>query len=148
MKGRERLLQLEKEGTYVFHGSPDIIDVLIPKQAQNEHRETGKMENDGDPAVFTTQYADIAIFKALMSTRGLVGGSVSSFGIDGQSLYFSATKNLLDYAKNSVGRVYILEKKKFDNFEAMQCRCYEPITPLEVVEVTADDLPKNIVVIE
>lgn len=147
MVGRERLLQLEKEGIYVFHGSPDIVDVLIPRQAQNEDRETGKMVNDGEPAVFATQYADIAIFKAIMDARGLAEPSVSSFGIDGQSLYFSATKNLLEHIKNKTGKVYVLNKKEFGDFEAMQCRSCKPVTPIEVVEVTMSDLPEKVEVI-
>lgn len=147
-KGREKLLSLEKEGKYVFHGSPDIIDVLSPRQAENLNKKTGEMERDGEPAVFATSYADIAIFRALMDGKDIVGGSESLFGIDGQELYFSATKNLLDQAKKKVGRVYVLDKEKFENFEGMQCRSHEPIAPIEIVEVNVDDLPENIKTIE
>ena len=147
-KNRERLLFLEKEGKFVFHGSPDVIDILNPRQAENKNGETGEMEKDGEPAVFATPYADMAIFRALMDTKGVVGGSESTFGIDGQDLYFSATKNLLDQANKKIGRVYVLDKEKFKNFEAMQCRSNESVTPVEVIEVTAEDLPENIKLIE
>ncbi len=90
---REKLLSLEKEGKYVFHGSPDIIKTLEPRQAYNQNKETGVMEKDGEPAVFATPYADVAIFRALINAKGISGESTSSFGINGEQLHFSATKN-------------------------------------------------------
>lgn len=147
-KNRERLLSLEKEGKYVFHGSPDNIAVLEPQQAYNRSKETGNMEKDGEPAVFATQYADVAIFRALTDTRGVSGESTSQFGIDGDKLHFSATKNILEAAKTKVGKVYVLDKQKFQDFEGMQCRSSEIIEPIKVIEVTFEDLPQNIETIE
>jgi hypothetical protein len=147
-KNRKRLLSLEKEGKYVFHGSPDIIDVLKPRQAFNRRKKTGQMKKDGEPAIFATPYADVAIFKALINTKDAIGESTSQFGIDGNELHFSATKNLLNQAKKKIGRVYILDKKLFQNFEGMQCRSDESINPIEVIEVTVDDLPQNIETID
>jgi len=147
-KNRERLLSLEKEGKYVFHGSPDTIAVLDPRQAYNYSKETGKMEKDGEPAVFATPYADVAIFRALTDTRGVKGESTSQFGIDGDKLHFSATKNLLEAARRKVGRVYVLDKQKFQDFEGMQCRSEEPNKPIEIIEVTVDDLPQNIRIVD
>ncbi len=141
---RERLLNLEKEGKYVFHGSSEQIDILLPRQAKNNNLKTKQMENDGEPAVFATPYAEIAIFRALINQKDVSGKSQSAFGINGQKLYFSATKNLLEKAKNKIGKVYILNKEKFTNFEGMQCRCKEAIVPIDVIEVTAQDLPNNI----
>lgn len=143
-KSREKLLSLEKEGKYVFHGSPDIIQTLEPRQAYNQNKETGVMEKDGEPAVFATPYADVAIFRSLINANGISGESTSSFGINGEQLHFSATKNLLDGAKNKIGRVYVLDKQKFQDFEGMQCRSSEVNNPIEVIEVNFTDLPQNI----
>lgn len=143
-KNREKLLTLEKEGKYVFHGSPDTIETLEPRQAYNQNKETGEMEKDGEPAVFATPYADVAIFRALINASGVSGESTSSFGINGERLHFSATKNLLDSAKSKIGKVYVLDKQKFQNFEGMQCRSSESNSPIEVIEVSVDDLPQNI----
>jgi len=143
-KNREKLLSLEKEGRYVFHGSPDIIETLEPRQAYNQNKEAGEMEKDGEPAVFATPYADVAIFRALINANGVLGESTSSFGINGEQLHFSATKNLLDSAKNKIGKVYVLDKQKFQNFEGMQCRSIESNSPIEIIEVGVDDLPQNI----
>lgn len=144
MKNRKKLLLFEKKGKYVFHGSPDQIDILEPRQAEKKSKETGKMEKHGKPAVFATQYADIAIFRALINAKNVIGHSESSFGIDRDRLYFSATKNLLDAAKKKVGKVYVLNRQRFGNFKGMQCQSKGPIIPLKIIEVTADDLPENI----
>lgn len=147
-KNRERLLSLEKEGKYVFHGSPDIIEVLEPRQAYNRSRETGKMEEDGEPAVFATPYADIAIFRALTDARGVSGESSSQFGIDDDELVFSATKNILEAAKTKIGRVYVLDRQNFHDLDGMQCSSSQTNQPIKVIKVTIDDLPPNIETIE
>lgn len=141
MKNRERLLALEKEGKYVFHGSPDIFEKLEPRQAYNYNKKTDKMEKDGKPAVFASPYADIAIFRSLINAKDVSGDSTSSFGISKGKLHFSATKNLSDAAKNKIGRVYVLDKQKFRDFEGMQCRSLEVNHPIEVIEVSINDLP-------
>lgn len=147
-KSREKLLSLEKEGKYVFHGSPDNIAILEPLQAYNRSKKTGNMEKDGEPAVFATPYADVAIFRALINAKGVKGESTSRFGIDGDKLHFSATKNILEEAKTKVGKVYVLDKQKFQDFEGMQYRSSETNEPIEEIEVTIDDLPQNIETIE
>lgn len=147
-KNRERLLSLEKEGKYVFHGSPDAITILEPRQAFNRSEKTGNMEKDGEPAVFATPYADVAIFRALINAKGVSGESTSQFGIDDDELHFSATKNLLEAARGKIGKVYVLDKQKFQDFDGMQCRSSETNEPIEVIEVTIDDLPQNIETIE
>lgn len=73
VKGREKLLALEKEGKFVFHGSPDVINVLEPRQAYNRNDETGTMEKHDEPAVFATPYAEVAIFRALINAKGVKG---------------------------------------------------------------------------
>ncbi len=147
-EGRRKLLTLEKEGKYVFHGSSDIIQVLEPQQAYNINQETGEEEKDGNPAVFATPNADVAIFRALINSRDVFEDSESKFGMDDQGLHFSATKNLLDSAKGKIAKVYVLDKSKFTSFEGSQCRSEESITPVQVVEVMFEDLPDNIKIIE
>lgn len=149
-KNRERLLLLEKEGKYVFHGSPENIDILKPRQTYYRSKETGNTEKDGKPAVFATQYADVAIFRALINAKGVSGeSSTSRFGINEDTLNFSATRNLLIKAtEKKVGKVYVLDKREFQDFDGIQCRSLEAVEPIEVVEVSIDDLPKDIEIIE
>lgn len=146
-KNKERLLFLEKEGKVVFHGSPNAIDVLEPRQASGQNEESGEYENDGSPAVFATQFADVAIFSALIEKKDKT--LENSFGIDDENnLHFLASKKLIEQAKNIVGKVYVLDKQKFDNFRGLDCRSEEPVVPIEVIDVTVDDLPQNIEIVE
>ena len=140
-EARKKLLAMEKEGLYVFHGSSEDIEELEPRQAFDRNKDTGKMEEDGEPAVFATPYADIAIFRALTNFKDMKGSSSSSFGLneDG-ALHFSATENLLEHAKGKVGKVYVLPKDSFDEPEGMQVKSSDSMTPVEVVEVGVDDL--------
>lgn len=147
-EGRKKLLALEKDGKYVFHGSPDVIYTLEPRQAYNINQETGQEEKDGNPAVFATPNADVAIFRALISGRNVSEDLESKFGMNERGMHFSATQNLLDSAKDKMAKVYVLDKSKFTNFEGTQCRSEESIVPIQVVEITAEDLPENIEVIE
>ncbi len=53
-KGRQKLLLLEKEERFVFHGSTnqDVIHILEPRQAYGASEENNQWEKDGYPAVF------------------------------------------------------------------------------------------------
>jgi predicted methyltransferase len=146
-KNRAILLLLEKENKYVFHGSPHKIKILEPKQSKNMNKETGNMENHGEPSVFATQYADFAIFRALINNDNVIGSSESSFVIEGIQMHFSTTKNLMDAAKKKVGKVYVLDKKNFQDIDEVQCISNVQIVPLKVIEVTFDDLPEGIKVL-
>ena len=149
-KNRERLLSLEKEGNYVFHGSPVIIDNLVPKQALNKNQETGEMEPHGEPAVCATKHADLAIFRALTNFTDDIGPSNVSFGTDENGKpQFSASSNVIELAKIKTGQVYVLNVKGFDPLieGGSEYRSSETVTPVEVIEVSFDDLPKNIQIV-
>ena len=147
-QGKDVLMNLEKENAYVFHGSPEQIEILEPRQAEKRNKKTGEMEKYEEPAVYATIYAETAIFRAMINPKGVIGDSESKFGMNERGLHFSATRNLLEAAKKKTGKVYVLDKQKFKDFKGMQCKSGELITPLGVVEVTFDDLPKNIEVLE
>jgi len=143
---RERLLELEKTGKYVFHGSQAVIEILEPCQAGGHNDETGKWEDDGKPAVFATPYADLAIFRSLINDKDFE----NKFGMKGNQRYITVDKKLIERAKDRIGRVYVLDKSKFDqdSFIGIQCRSKESVAPSEVIEVNIGDLPKDIEIIE
>lgn len=144
-KSRERLSALEKEGKYVFHGSPNIVEALEPRQAGGHNEKTGKWENDGNPALYASPYADCAIFRSLIYGKELE----NEIGInDDNQLHFATDRKLLERAKNKIGRVYVFEKSKFKDFRGMDCRSEETLKPIEIIEVTTDDLPHNVKIIE
>lgn len=146
--GRDKLLRLEREGVFVFHGSPEAVKDIEPRQAYNENLETGEKEKDGAPAVFATPFADVAIFRALINTVGVEGDSTSRFGIEDGIIHFESTQNLLDRAKDKNGFVYVLKKEQFDEPIGTQCRSEESVSPVEIVEVSVEDLTKDIKIID
>ncbi|NTW30901.1 MAG: hypothetical protein HGA33_06470 [Candidatus Moranbacteria bacterium] len=143
--GRERLMSLEREGKYVFHGSPVKIAILEPRQAGGHDEETGRYENDGTRAVFASTYADCAIFRSLIHSREFE----NEMGInDANQLHFIADQVLMERAKGKIGYVYVLDKKDFGDFRGLDCTSKETMHPIEVVEVGFEDLPKAIKVVE
>lgn len=143
---RERLRSLEQEGKYFFHGSPDFNDVLEPRQPFSE----GKKH--GEPSVAASPFADIAIFSAIINPKNFPGEPhLSEFGVkDNGELDFKTTKDVLAKAtaENKKGFVYVLSRAGFEPFSDMESRSTGVVKPEEVLEVSAQDLPENITLIE
>lgn len=150
-KNREKLLELEKTGKYVFHGSPFTLTSVDPMQAEGENLQTGKMEKDGNPAVCASDLADQAIFRSLIHEKLGQGNSSARFGTDEEDkLLFLASQDLIDIAKNRKSAVYVFEKNKFYlvGDEGHEWRSEQSIVPEFIIEVDFDDLPKNIQIIK
>jgi len=149
--GREKLLRLEKEGKFVFHGSDALLNALEPRQAQKFDEAKGVNIGDGEPALFASKFADMAIFRALISEKLINEESNNGFGTtEDNSPQFYATRNLIEAAKNRIGKVYVLNGESFKPtvIGGSEYRSTEIVKPVEVVEVTFKDLPTNIKIIE
>lgn len=145
---RRLLLELERSGQYVFHGSPADIGTLAPRQARTF--KDGVMVTDGTPCVAATPYADIAIFRALTNRVLPDTNSRSSFGVSDGSLHFEISTSLLEAIRNehATGHVFVLDKNAFTPRNEMEYRRDSETTPFRTVQVTADDLPPHITVFE
>ena len=141
-KNREKLLNFEKSGKYVFHGSPfKDLKNIEPRQAYKGDKK------DGNPAVFATPYADVAIFRALINQAHAkeISSFKSGFKLDkNNTLHFSTTKNILDNIKTKTGYVYVLDKENFQKINNMESKSLDAIKPIEIIEVKVQDLPKDI----
>jgi hypothetical protein len=149
--GREKLLSLEKEGRYLFHGSPFEINILEPRQATNFNKDNKTMEDHGELSVCATQYADVAIFRAIFNKANILssrGKMISGFGSKDGNLFFEINNNMNEQVKNKTGFVYVLNKDNFNKFTEMEYRSNEKIDPVFVVKVNYEDLPNNIRIIE
>ena len=145
MTNKEKLINLEKEDKYVFHGSPDR-DIELFELRQGKH----KGEPDGRPAVSTTLYVEFAIFRAIINRKNISQHS-SSFGITpkGEKEFIVSSKEILEQAKDKKGYVYIFNKKDFEPYDRnhkpkesnMEWRSYLPVKALDILEVTFADLP-------
>lgn len=142
---KEKLLNLEKEKKYVFHGSPFKLKQLNPNQGYNYNKELNKMVEDGEPAISASPYIDIAIFRAIINPHNFpFKGYESAFGIS----RFRTTQKVLENLKNKKGNVYVLDKAQFYRFSNMEWRSSKKIKPIEIIQVFSNDLPENITAID
>ncbi len=147
-ESKQKLLELEKEGKYLFHGSPiGNLDELKPHQAYIVSRGGKDMVKDGEPCIAATPYLEIAIFAAFMS-KSKSNFSVSATSMEDVVIKLKASEEALETAKSQKGFVYVLDKAGFvprsGNNYCMEWRSSTFVKPLWVFEVSYEDLPKNI----
>lgn len=153
---KEKLLKLEKENKYVFHGSPvENIDLLEPRQARHYPDLSNHPEEyilDGDPAVSATPYAEIAIFRALINSKNIHTNHRSGFDVMGGKPNFRlSSKEIIKELEGKKGFVYVFDRSNFKPYrrdgeavpESMEWRSYKEVKPLEVVEVWRNDFPSE-----
>ncbi len=145
-RGKESLMNLEKEGLYVFHGSTELIQELEPRQAKIWDKDKKEMIEHGEPSVVATPFAEVAIFRVVISNKIKAddGKHYSAFGSDGEKPYFEATPSMLKNAKNAVGYVYVFKKEDFTKLSPMEWRSNKKLKPIRTFEVYFQDLPENI----
>ena len=143
----DRLKTLEKENRWVFHGSPQKLEKIIPHQAYN-HGNRGEKILDGRPAVFASPFIDIAIFMAIINEENLPGGFIGgySFNSTNKEIRFSANRKTINELHQARGYVYVLDKTKFTRRSFVEFISLEEVTPKDVIIVTKKDLPKNILI--
>lgn len=142
---KEKLLELEKTGKYVFHGSFYELEQLDSRQGYNFDEKLGKMIEDGEPAVSASPYAGIAIFRAIVNNENAPKNHKSEFGYSNDKLSFGASKETLSQIdRNKKGFVYVLDRNDFIIIPGMFWRSDHAVKPIEVIEVSFDDLPENI----
>ena len=148
INGRAALEILQQSGRYVFHGSPNRLDMLEPRQAHQHNSETGENIPDGEPAVFASENFEQAIFKGLVSQSYNFGPGKRVSGWDGSSskLHYYAQGDLLEKARleSSKAYVHVFLKGDFDYVRGSEHRAHKPVKPKFIVEVNGSDLPENI----
>ncbi|MFC1710349.1 hypothetical protein ACFL0F_01640 [Patescibacteria group bacterium] len=149
---KEYLHGLERTGEYVFHGSHKKLSRLEPRQPTTSDEKTGRTVPDGEPAVCATNYADIAIFRSLISGNRAIEKEMdhySSFNVKEGKPTFSTTQESLDRANNPgiVGYVHIFKREGFKKRDDMEWRSKSLIEPIKVIEVHGNDLPNDIQIV-
>lgn len=141
---QKRLQDLEKSGKFLFHGSGYKLDILTPHQAHNFTEDKIYVPDD-KPGIHATPNSDIAIFMAIFSKPNMPKELHTSFGNDGDTLLFRASKETLDQLHaNTAGYVYVVDKKEFTKRSAFEYISYQEIKPISIITVTKQELPKNI----
>lgn len=143
-EGKQRLLELEKTGQYLFHGSADEIEVFEPRQAYNWVN--GVKEKDGEPAVFASPSIDYAISMALLTSQLDVVASAENKEAEEYTLRISVAKDTFNLLKpDRKGFVYVFNKNNFpDKNGPAEFVSHKSLKPLEKVIVTKEDLPENL----
>jgi hypothetical protein len=143
---KETLMSLEKEGVYVFHGSTELLEELETRQAKIWDKDKKEMTEHGEPSLVATPFAEVAIFRAILSTKIKAddGKHYSSFGSDGENPFFETTPTMLINAKNAVGYVYVFKKDDFAKLSPMEWRSDNKLKPVRTFKVNFQDLPDNI----
>lgn len=136
-RGKETLMNLEKEGLYVFHGSTELIQELEPRQANIWDKDKKEMIKHGESSVVATPFVEIAIFRAIISNKIKAddGKHYSAFGSDGEKPYFETTPFMLKNAKDAVGYVYVFKKEDFIKLSPMEWRSGKKLKPIRTFEV-------------
>lgn len=116
-----------REGDYLFHGSPNKIECLQPKQAHDTAYAAGCQK-----AVYATDSLDMAICFAL----GVEGdGERIMLPEYGRKMLF---KNCHPrYGQK--GYVYVLERDGFTHAMGSQWVAYTEQTPVDIIEIDVDD---------
>lgn len=145
-KGKEKLLALEKEGVYVFHGSPELLEELEPRQPKTYDHNQKQMTNDGKLAVVATPFVEIAIFRAIINKKikAEKGRCWSRFSSNDGELEFETTPEVLELAKKIRGYVYVFKKEDFERHNSMEWRSDHEVRPVLIFEVNFEDLPADI----
>lgn len=146
-ESRKKLLELERSELYVFHGSGLRIDSLEPRQA---HTIIDNVKvNDGEPAVFASNFIDYAIFMAVINHHNLKGGCRSSCSYtDPGGFEFGALQSTLDKLNpDTTGFVHVLDRKLFTMRGGSEWMSTEHNTPLDVIEVRWSDFTHPVSII-
>lgn len=146
---KQRLLDLESTGEYVFHGSDSDTEEFEPRQAHNFIK--GENHPDGDPAIFASSVAEYAIFMALINKTNCPKGYRSGSGTtNGQTTYRATQETLDQLQEDASGWVYVFDKDQFNKRAGwgIEYTSFTNVKPVEKIRVSKLDLPSNISIIE
>jgi len=152
-EGKEKLMELEKEGIYVFHGSPYLLQELEPRQARTFDKEEDEMVDDGEPGVAASPFAEIAIFRAII-TRDLKDKDkkhYSGFGGGGSGerdkVTYRTTPEIFKKTKETSGYVYVFKKEDFVERSGIEWKSSNRVEPVKIFKVYFEDLPKDVLLL-
>lgn len=137
-----KLFELERHGSYVFHGSGRSHQQLEPRQAYTVVN--GQSVKDGEPAIFASELVDYAIFMALIDVNWVSGCRASCSFENGRLIFCANQFTLEQLEKPIVGFVHVLEKRKFTQRSGIEWMSRSIVKPSSVLQVRVDDFQKTI----
>jgi hypothetical protein len=144
----EQLRELEKTGTYLFHGTSRIINGNFePRQAYTLRNRINV--KDGEPAIYATPLLDLAIFMATVTPKNAPKNFHSRFNRDQNGINLlmnSDTRGQLN--ENSSGYLYVFNKKDFKERSPIEFFSNVKVSPIECCDVKFGDLILEVKVFE
>lgn len=144
-EAKNKLLELQETGKYVFHGTYKDLSEFEPQQAFNFDGVNRTV--DGKPAVFASRYVDYAIFMAIINEMNCPKGYWSGAGTVEGVLKFNATQETLNQLYDSAsGLVYVFNINDFEkrDNEGVEFVSYQTVIPIQKILVSRVDLPPKI----
>lgn len=118
---------------YLYHGSSERVDVLMPHQAHDSIHEAGSQYG-----VFATSNRDVALAFALGAMPDETGGVTRVIRPQDlnqvKMVFVQGHPNF-----GGKGYLYIVSSEGFEQVDKLQWVCREPVTPMEILEINADD---------
>lgn len=148
---KQKLIELEATGNFLFHGSGRELEVVEPKQ--DYISTNGIDEEDGDPAVFATPYIDYAIMLALVNEENCLDGfraKAETDKLDNGSIVLKlqmSEETSAQLEPEDFGFVYVLDKKQFNEKWPEEWTSCERCKPIDKILVTTEDLSDRIEII-
>lgn len=138
-----RLIEMENEDRFVFHGSGLRLERLEPRQAYTVI--DGMQTPDGVPAIFASNLVDYAIFMAIINEQTCPLGHSSGCSYNDEQLSFSASKATLDQLNDEAqGFVHVFDRALFNLRGGSEWMCLVEIQPSEIIEVKRADFRHQI----
>jgi hypothetical protein len=150
--GRTALKYLGETGAFVFHGSPDHLSLLRPRQARTYDVDTIRGRAHGPRGVSASMFPDVAIYRALLNPKVAprVRLYLSEIDVDRVGCpRFAASLDAVLWATRpeTVGWVHVLDRSAFRPFSRIEVRADHPVRPLAAICVSGLDMPHGIVVL-
>jgi hypothetical protein len=152
VSGRAALMFLADTGEFLFHGSPDRLPILRPRQARTYDVDRVRGHPHGPRGVSASAFPEVAIYRALLNPKiaADVRLYMSEIDVDGRGQpRFSASLDAILWATRSetTGWVHVLDRSTFRDYSRIEGRSSRIVRPLLAIQVCGLDMPLGIVVL-
>jgi hypothetical protein len=143
---------LADTGEFLFHGSPENLSILRPRQAHTYDTDRVRGRAHGPRGVSASAFPEVAIYRALLNPKIAtdVRLYMSEIDVDGRGQpRFSASLDAILWATRpeTTGWVHILDRSDFRKYSRIEARSLRAVRPLLAIQVSGLDMPLGIVVL-
>lgn len=132
---------------YLFHGSPVIMDEVVPRQATDS---LGNSNNEAEAVFLFPSFLKATPYAFKDSIKKLSEGSNWNFSISNTNTYPLMQMSGVIIDRNLIGYIYVFEKDNdmIKDEDSYQYKCFKSIKPVDIVKVIYKDFEDYFEVIE